>query len=125
MNEKEFDAINVIPFIDILLVLLTIVLTTSTFITTGALQVKLPQATATQPSVEKTLSIVIKKDGQLSIDKQPVVLSQIAEHLNGINRDTAVLLHADRDINLQRFVEVMAAIKEQGFHQLSVLTENH
>ena len=124
MNEKEFDAINVIPFIDILLVLLTIVLTTSTFITTGALQVKLPQAASTQPRVEETLSIVIKKDGQLSIDKQPVALSQIAERLNGINRDTAVLLHADRDINLQRFVEVMAAIKKQGFHQLSVLTEN-
>ena len=32
MDEKEFDVINVIPFIDIMLVLLTIVLTTSTFI---------------------------------------------------------------------------------------------
>ncbi len=124
MNEKEFDAINVIPFIDILLVLLTIVLTTSTFITTGALQVKLPQATASQPSREKTLSVVIQKDGQLLIDQQPVALTQIADRLNRINRDTAVLLHADRDINLQRFVEVMATIKQQGFHQLSVLTEN-
>ena len=41
MKEKEFDYINVIPFIDIMLVLLTIILTTSTFIAQGAVPVEL------------------------------------------------------------------------------------
>ena len=50
MDEKEFDYMNVIPLVDVMLVLLTIVLTTSTFIATGAIPVELPKATA---SVEK------------------------------------------------------------------------
>ena len=39
MDEKEFDYLNVIPLVDVMLVLLTIVLTTSTFIATGGIQV--------------------------------------------------------------------------------------
>ena len=37
MEEKEFDYMNVIPLVDVMLVLLTIVLTTSTFIATGVI----------------------------------------------------------------------------------------
>ena len=44
MDEKPFESINVIPFVDIMLVLLTMVLTTATFISTGRIPVSLPQA---------------------------------------------------------------------------------
>ncbi len=44
MEEKEFDYINVIPLVDVMLVLLTIVLTTSSFIATGRIPVELPRA---------------------------------------------------------------------------------
>ena len=42
MDEKGFESINVIPLVDVMLVLLTIVLTTSTFIAMGAIPVQLP-----------------------------------------------------------------------------------
>ncbi len=42
---KRFDQINVIPFIDIMLVLLAIVLTTATFISQGRLDINVPTAT--------------------------------------------------------------------------------
>jgi len=57
MDEKEFDYINVIPLVDVMLVLLTIVLTTSTFIATGALRVELPKATKSPAEIAKTLTI--------------------------------------------------------------------
>lgn len=44
MDEKPFDTINVIPFVDIMLVLLTIVLTTSSFIASGRVPIHLPRA---------------------------------------------------------------------------------
>lgn len=44
MEEKEFDAINVVPLVDVMLVVLTIVLMTSTFIASGSLSVELPRA---------------------------------------------------------------------------------
>jgi len=46
-QHKKFDSINVIPFIDIMLVLLVMVLTTATFIKQGVIPVALPEAKAT------------------------------------------------------------------------------
>ena len=46
-QHKKFDSINVIPFIDIMLVLLVMVLTTATFIKQGVIPVNLPEAKAT------------------------------------------------------------------------------
>lgn len=45
---KRFDTINVIPFIDIMLVLLAIVLTTASFIATGKLDIAVPQSSSTE-----------------------------------------------------------------------------
>ena len=45
---KKFDEINIIPFIDIMLVLLAIVLVTASFISQGKIQVNVPKATTTQ-----------------------------------------------------------------------------
>lgn len=50
---KRFDSINVIPFIDIMLVLLVMVLTTATFIKQGIIPVDLPQAKASEQKEEK------------------------------------------------------------------------
>jgi biopolymer transport protein ExbD len=44
MEEKEFDYINVIPLVDVMLVLLTITLTTSSFIAGGMIPMDLPKA---------------------------------------------------------------------------------
>lgn len=54
MDEKEFDYLNVIPLVDVMLVLLTIVLTTSTFIATGGIKVELPKA-----STDKEMTTLI------------------------------------------------------------------
>lgn len=48
MEEKEFDYINMIPLIDVMLVLLTIVLMTSTFIMGGMIRVELPRVTGSR-----------------------------------------------------------------------------
>ncbi len=53
MEEKEFNYINVIPLVDVMLVLLTIVLTTSTFIASGMINVSLPKASAEHKEILK------------------------------------------------------------------------
>ena len=125
MDEQEFDAINVIPFIDILLVLLTIVLTTSTFITSGALSVNLPKGEAPKVDQVESLSLTITDSGQLFFEKRPIVIDQIATVMANYNRDSAVLIHADRQIALQTFINVMTQIKAQGFNKVSLLTETN
>ncbi|MCK5884900.1 MAG: biopolymer transporter ExbD, partial [Alcanivorax sp.] len=81
MDERGFESINVIPFIDIMLVLLTIVLTTSTFIATGAIGVQLPKASASMQPAKSGVIIEVNIDGELTLNQQRVELADLAHHL--------------------------------------------
>ena len=62
---KRIESINVIPFIDILLVFLAIVLTTASFISQGKIKVNLPEANnETSSNVEQPLTLTVSKSGQ-------------------------------------------------------------
>ena len=123
MDEKEFDYINVIPLVDVMLVLLTIVLTTSTFIATGIIPIELPRASKTESKTLKTQTIEIDRAGHLYLNSNPVSLSGLRESLISINRITYVLIRADKDIPLQIFVDVLDIVKSLGFQKVSLQTE--
>ena len=124
MDEKEFDYLNVIPLVDVMLVLLTIVLTTSTFIATGGIKVELPKAEASEElAALHPRTIVINKEGKLWLDSVETQLSALEASLAGAERITPLILRADKDIPLQLFVDVYEAIKRLGFTTLSLQTE--
>ncbi|MDQ1330397.1 MAG: biopolymer transport protein ExbD [Thermodesulfobacteriota bacterium] len=123
MEEKEFDYINVIPFIDIMLVLLTIVLTTSTFIARGAIPLELPKVTTHQPGTVKSISIEIDHQSVLYLNAKPVPLVKLGDEIRAFSPETPVLVSADRDITLQVFIDVMDVVKNSGFRKLSLQTE--
>lgn len=126
MDEKEFDYLNVIPLVDVMLVLLTIVLTTSTFIATGGIEVELPKASVNEQSPElHPKTVVIDKEGRLWLDGAAVSLDTLAAAMKDANRDTPVLVRADKSLALQGFVDVFAAIKQLGFTHLSLQTEQN
>ncbi|NQS72028.1 MAG: biopolymer transporter ExbD [Desulfobulbaceae bacterium] len=124
MNEQEFDYLNVIPLVDVMLVLLTIVLTTSTFIATGSIQVNLPKAENSEMAASvQSRTIVVDKDGQLWLDEQQLSLDDLSAALSATERDTPLLLRADKELALQGFVAVYERIKVLGFTSLSLQTE--
>lgn len=123
MDDRGFDSINVIPFIDIMLVLLTIVLTTSTFIATGAIGVQLPKASSTSQPSDKGIILEINVSGELSLNQQSLELTELEQHLNGYPRKTPVLIRADASLPLQGFVTVMDKVKTLGFQSLNLQTE--
>ena len=64
MEEKSFDYMNVIPLVDVMLVLLTIVLMVSTFVVSGTIPVRLPVASQQQNSAPlKTVTVTIDRNG--------------------------------------------------------------
>ncbi|MFG1375241.1 biopolymer transporter ExbD, partial [Xanthobacter oligotrophicus] len=67
MDEKPFETMNVIPFVDIMLVLLTMVLTTASFIAVGRIPVSLPQAAPMKVEQQKDAMIEITADGTLHL----------------------------------------------------------
>ncbi|MDD5170980.1 MAG: biopolymer transporter ExbD, partial [Syntrophales bacterium] len=96
MEEKEFDYINVIPFIDIMLVLLTIVLTTSTFIARGAIPIELPRVTSHQPGTMRSISIEIDRQGALYLNAKPILLAGLGDEIRAFGPETPVLVSAHR-----------------------------
>jgi biopolymer transport protein ExbD len=125
MDDKPFESLNMIPFIDIMLVLLTIVLTTSSFIASGHIPVNLPQATANAPELEniKTQTIEIDAKGGIFYDGEPVSAEALKTRLAPLDKETPMLLRADKDVTLQRFVDVADVLKALGFSKVAVMTE--
>jgi biopolymer transport protein ExbD len=122
MDDKPIDTLNMIPLIDIMLVLLTIVLTTSSFIASGRIPVQLPQASASEPDSGKTVNIEIDSKGVIYYDEAAVDLEDLKGELANLDRKTPILLRADKTIQLQRFVDVADELKKLSFTKVAVQT---
>lgn len=123
MEEKEFNYINVIPLVDVMLVLLTIVLTTSTFIASGMINVSLPKASTESKEILKNQTISIHKDGTVYFNASPMTLDELREKVLRLDRETPMVIRADRDIRLQVFVDVLDIINNLGFRKVAIQTE--
>jgi len=123
MDEKEFDYINVIPLVDVMLVLLTIVLTTSTFIATGAIPVELPRASKSPAEILRTQTIEIDVSGNIYLNSRLIALGDLKSSLQTTPKDTPLLIRADRNIRLQAFVDVLDVVKNLEFKRVSLQTQ--
>ncbi|OIG04229.1 biopolymer transporter ExbD, partial [Acinetobacter baumannii] len=85
MEEKEFSSINVIPLVDIMLVLLTIVLITDTFVVQGSIPVNLPKASQKQEEAVRSIEIVLTKEGRLFFEGKEVSLRELEEKLKNLD----------------------------------------
>jgi biopolymer transport protein ExbD len=123
-QRKKFDQINVIPLIDILLVLLVMVITTATFIKQGILPIELPDAqTADKKDDQKEFDIYITKEGRYHLDKSEISLSDLEAKLQSIDKEQTVVLRSDKEANFQYFVNVMDILKKLEHKQLYIVTK--
>lgn len=118
--ERELDQINVIPLVDVMLVLLVIVLTTATFISTGQIPVDLAKAKESGDRQDTPLVVTLTADGQLFMNDQPVDEDGLQHALASQPRHTLVVVRADRVTVLERFVKVVDDIRGMGFQQVSL-----
>lgn len=118
--ERELNQINVIPLVDVMLVLLVIVLTTATFISTGQVPVELAKAKEVSDHKDVPLMITLTAEGQLFVNDQAVPENGLSTVLTGHPRESAVVLRADRVTILERFVGVVDEVRGMGFRQVSL-----
>jgi biopolymer transport protein ExbD len=114
-----------VPFIDIMLVLLTIVLTTSSFIATGRLPIKLPEASAAASDERRDEVEIIEltADGSIYHEAGLVTIAELSGRLALLDRKTQFLLRADREVRLQSFVDLADLLKKLSFSQVAVQTD--
>ena len=122
-DEQEFNYINVIPFVDIMLVLLTIILTTSTFVTTGILPISLPKVSEAKTKSLKSVIIDIEVDGSIHLNSKPINFDNLSESIKTFDTTSSVLIRADKNIVLQVFVDVLDLVKRSGFEKINLQTE--
>ncbi len=122
-EDKEFNYINVIPLVDVMLVLLTIVLTTSTFIATGAISVSLPKASPHgKAELLKNQTVSIDTNGKIFFNREEVGLNGLSVRVSPLDKDTPLIVRADCDIRLQIFIDVLDILNTGGFKKVAIQT---
>ena len=120
---KRFDQINMIPFIDIMLVLLAIVLTTASFVSQGLIPVNLPTAAqVSEPSNDdEPLEIAINAQNEFFLGEEKITLEQMAEKLKvQAKPETLIVLRIDKAAVFEHFVKLIDLLKAQELSNLSI-----
>ena len=124
MKRERFDKMNVVPFIDIVLVLLVIILATSTFVKNQTIVVDLPSASAKKSEEKKSIHIAIDKEGKYFYDKEELTLDLIKEKLLKLDtKKDLVSLHMDKASAFEYFVSIIDILKTKGFENISIITK--
>ncbi|AEH22950.1 Biopolymer transport protein ExbD/TolR [Thermodesulfobacterium geofontis OPF15] len=123
MEEKEFNYINVIPLVDIMLVLLTIVLVTATFIVQGSIPVKLPSAKYAESENIRSFQITINKDGEIFFENKKIGLEELESVIKSIDRDSQISIFADKSAKVQSLISVLDILKKYDFKKATIKTE--
>lgn len=123
---KKIDSLNLIPFIDIMLVLLVIVLTSASFVVQSRIQVDVPQIEQTQgqnTDKKETHSITINKEGAFFLDDKPLSLQEISAQLEQFDKNIQVIIRGDRQSGLEFFLEITTMLRDKGINDVYVIAE--
>ncbi|MBI5317704.1 MAG: biopolymer transporter ExbD [Nitrospirae bacterium] len=118
--QRDIDQINVIPLVDVMLVLLVIVLTTATFISSGQIPVNLAKAKEVGTRTDAPIIITLTADGTLFLNDRTVPEGGLKSVLTVEPRESAVIVRADKVTLLERFVSVVDEVRGLGFQQVSL-----
>ena len=127
VNRNKFmSEINVVPLVDVVLVLLIIFMVTAPMMTQG-LDVELPQTDSSALRQSDDLIILtVTRDSKVYLDEHPVEPDKLAPVIKNIverKPGTKIYLRADKDVPYGVIVRVMAQTREAGINDLGMVTE--
>lgn len=117
--------INVVPLVDVVLVLLIIFMVTAPMLYRG-MDIKLPTSASNTIKPEERIVLTIERDQRLYLDKDRVSPAQLEVRLRAAkqrNGEVAVFLRADRDVPYGTVVQVMDGVKQAGIEKLGMVTD--
>jgi len=126
MRRRSMAEINVTPFVDVMLVLLIVFMVTAPLLTVGV-PVDLPKTRAPALGQDREpLSITIKRDGTIFLQKEPIPENQLVDRLtavaaNGYNQ--RIFVRGDTAANYGKVMEVMGLLAAAGFTHIGLVTD--
>jgi len=125
-RQRRFLAeINIIPLVDVVLVLLVIFMVTAPMLYRG-MDINLPTSASNTIKPEMRVVLTIEKDQRLYLDKDQVSLMQLDRKLRVLkeeHKDVSLYLRADRDVPYGVVVQVMDGVKKAGIEKLGMVTD--
>lgn len=121
--------INVVPLVDVALVLLIIFMITTTFVKSAGMQIKLPTSSATQVSSENKREIVIGIDAagafvwEGSVVTPEQMESALRREASEFGMDIRVIVRGDERTSHGRVVQAMSMAQDAGFGNLVIATQ--
>lgn len=127
---KAISEINVVPYIDVMLVLLVVFMVTAPLLTQG-LAIELPKVSADPlPQMDEPLVVSIKADGgyYLSVNSkpEPIALLEVQDRVSKIlskKPNLPVLVEGDARVSYGKVVELMAALQNSGAQKVGLMTD--
>lgn len=121
-QDQPIAEINVVPLVDIILVVLIIFMVTAPLVLKPTIDVDLPQASSGETKeAPKNIEVVISKAGDLYLDGNKVNLDQLKSTVSleaEKNKDSSVVLTADKDVTLDGLTTIIDAIKGSGIKKV-------
>ena len=121
-GRRAMNEINMVPFIDVMLVLLIIFMVTATVITPGSINI--PRAEQSSKAPDNPVTVMIAADGAITADGgkngpnlqnagEGDIFAAISDAARG-NPDLAVMVAADKDIAYQKVIDVTSRLRQAG-----------
>lgn len=125
-RRRSMNEINMVPFIDVMLVLLIIFMVSAPLITTGV--VDLPSVGAARRQPDHVIEIQVAGDGQLKLrvdgsDSQRVALKDIAARVKtaqGGSANAPVVIAGDKSVKYESVVQVMDTLQKAGVQRVGL-----
>lgn len=132
-RRRPMSEINVVPYIDVMLVLLVIFMVTAPLLYQGV-EIELPQSTADPlpPDDREPIIVEVDRNGRLYLsigdqpDDAPVRIEEIIQNIAIVMRaqpDTPVYVRGDGEVPYARVVTVMTALQQAGVPQVGLMTQ--
>jgi len=124
MRRERFDKMNVVPFIDIVLVLLVIVLATASFVQNKSIKIDLPAASSKKSEEKKSIVIAIDKEGKYFYNTEALTFEMLQTKIDTLDpKKDLVSLHTDKLTPFDYFVKIIDVMKAKGFENISIVTK--
>ncbi|MCB1327467.1 MAG: biopolymer transporter ExbD [Spirochaetales bacterium] len=120
-----FSGINIVPFTDVVLVLLITFMIAAPGIVSAGLGINLPGSQTTDPATPSRITVALDRDGGLFLEEEPVDLATLRERVGALiqrRADMNVYLNADRGARHGSVVEILDVLREVGASRIYVGT---
>ncbi len=123
--------INLIPFIDVLLVIIIFLMLTTTYAKFSGLEINLPTADAgKQAEQPNEVNVAVMATGQVLVNKSPLTatdvlaISEALRRAAGGGKDPVIVISADAKATHQSVIDVMQAAQTAGYPRISFATQS-